>query len=117
MIKCPYCGGKPEWVENSEVYGKRFGKSYMIWLCRPCDAYVGCHNNTKMPLGTLAKKKLRDLRHRCHELFDARWFDNSERSKEYAWLADRMHVDEIHIAQCDENMCREIIEILEEDLE
>lgn len=112
MIKCPYCGGTPEWVENKEVYGKNYGKSFMMWLCRACKAYVGCHNNTRMPLGTLAKKELRDLRHKCHGLFDQRWSTNSERREEYTWLAEQMRTDEIHIAQCNEDMCRDILEIL-----
>lgn len=53
---CPYCKRPAKWVENKEIYGKNYGKSYMMWLCKPCDAYVGCHNNTKEPLGTLANK-------------------------------------------------------------
>lgn len=113
MIKCSYCGNEPEWVENKEVYGKNYGRSYMIWLCKPCNAYVGCHNNTRMPLGTLAKKPLRELRMRCHKLIDELWNDNESRQKLYDGLSVAMGVTDLHIGSSDENMCKQIIEYIE----
>ena len=60
-MNCNHCNQEAEWVENKEVYGKNYGQSYMIWLCRPCDAYVGCHNNTKTPKGNFLAKAKRSL--------------------------------------------------------
>lgn len=46
---CPYCYGKPEYVDSKEIYGVSYG---MVYLCRSCDAYVGVHHkNSKKPLG------------------------------------------------------------------
>ena len=73
-VICQYCGGDTEWVENKEVYGRNYGKSYMIYLCRPCDAFVGCHNNTKEPKGyVLANKELRAWRRKAHAFIDPIW--------------------------------------------
>ena len=48
-----------EFVENKEVYGKNFGQSFMMWLCRRCDARVGVHkNNPEKPLGTMANNEV-----------------------------------------------------------
>ena len=55
---CPYCQKEAPWISNEEVYGKRYGKSYMCYYCKDCDAYVGCHDNTKRALGTMANQEL-----------------------------------------------------------
>lgn len=73
-MNCNHCGNPAEWVENKEVYGRNYGKSYMIWLCRPCDAFVGCHNNTREPKGRfLAKADLRKARKEAHQTIDPLW--------------------------------------------
>ena len=87
------CGKKCEWVENKEVYGRNYGKSYMIWLCRPCDAYVGCHRNTKKPLGTLANRYLRQQRRTVKNVFiqhfmNGDWSNKKGKKEGYAWLAN-----------------------------
>ena len=61
-MKCNHCNKEAEWIENKIVYGRNYGKSYMIWFCHNCDAYVGCHNNTERSLGIMANKELRELR-------------------------------------------------------
>jgi hypothetical protein len=40
----------------------------MIYLCVPCDAYVGTHKNSKdhKPLGFLANRGLREARKAAH---------------------------------------------------
>lgn len=68
-VKCDYCGKEAEWVDNSVIYHNSFGKSSMIWYCKPCDAYVGCHNNGKKPYGRLADKELRTLRIEAKTVF------------------------------------------------
>ena len=60
---CPHCGEDVALVENSVIYnGKTYGKWPYIYRCAPCDAYVGLHPHTDIPLGTLAKKPLRKAR-------------------------------------------------------
>ena len=38
---CPYCGRRTSLADSAEVY---HGRSYgMMYICRPCGVYVGCH--------------------------------------------------------------------------
>lgn len=99
-MNCNHCGNQAEWVENKEVYGRNYGKSYMIYLCRPCDAYVGCHNNTTVAKGTfLAKQELRQARKRAHAVIDPLWQSKKyRRGTVYARLGDAFG-REIHIAE------------------
>ncbi len=106
---CPYCEKEAIWVENKEVYGRNYGKSYMMWLCKPCNAYVGCHNNTKEPLGTLANKSLREWRKKAHEAIDEFWQSGEMTRKEvYQKLKDHYGGD-IHIGESDEQLCMDLV--------
>ena len=106
---CPYCGKVSEWVENKEVYGVNYGKSYMIYLCRDCRAYVGCHENSRRPLGTMANKELRGLRRRAHMNID-HWYKNGtiSRGRLYRILSDIFGF-EVHVGGSDEKMCNKLI--------
>ena len=131
---CPYCKSKAQWVENKEIYGKNYGNSYMVWLCKPCDAYVGCHNNTKEPLGTMANRTTREARKKAHKAFDPSWkakrgerlknypyswhkkikcLDSRERRVEAYKLLNKEFGYEIHIGKSDVSMCERIVEFLE----
>ncbi len=115
-MKCPFCQKEAVWCENKEIYGKNYGKSYMCWLCKPCDAYVGCHCNTQRPLGTMANKELREWRMKAHAAFDPLWQKypknrKGRRGQEYEWLAKKMKVKEIHIGESNIETCKKIIEI------
>lgn len=108
---CPYCKKEAAWVSNEAVYGQRYGKSYMCYYCRGCDAYVGCHNNTRSPLGTMANKELREWRMMAHAHIDPLW--KSKRLKRgtlYSRVADYLGRP-IHIGEADIATCREIISI------
>jgi hypothetical protein len=70
---CPYCQKEAIWCENKEIYGKNYGKSYMCYYCKPCNAYVGCHNNTQQPLGTITNKEGREWRKKVHAKIDPLW--------------------------------------------
>jgi hypothetical protein len=110
---CPYCKNPAQWVENKEIYGKNYGKSYMMWLCKPCDAYVGCHNNTKEPLGTIANKETREARKRAHEAFDPMWKTGFMLRKEAYEILNNHFGFEVHIGESDISMCEQIIEFIE----
>lgn len=109
-MNCPYCGREAVWCENKAIYGRNYGKSYMCYLCKKCDAYVGCHNNTKEPLGTMANRELRGLRVKCHDLIDPLWKSGDLKRKEVYRVLEKQWGQPIHIAQADEKLCREIIE-------
>ena len=83
----------------------------MMWLCKDCDARVGCHQNTKTPLGTMANKELRDWRIKAHAFFDPLWKSGKyKRSMAYNFLNQQMG-REIHIGESDIETCKEIIEL------
>lgn len=108
---CPYDGTPAEWVENSKIYGRRYGQSYMCWLCPSCGAYVGCHNNTKKPLGTLANKELRNWRMHAHAHIDPYWKTGQlSRGAVYAILKEYFG-RQIHIGESDVETCKQIIEL------
>lgn len=66
---CPWCQKPVKLVNNSEVYGKEYGNwPYMYW-CKLCDAYVGLHPDTDLPLGTLATREVRNARSRSKDAF------------------------------------------------
>lgn len=113
---CPYCGdwstlvtGKVIYPHRPDLYYKRF------YLCAPCDAYVGCHDHNKMPLGTLANATLRGLRKRAHATFDPIWKTGKmNRTQAYYWLADKMGLksNDCHIAKFSEAQCRQVIDLV-----
>ena len=54
MGKCPYCGAEVELKSAYEVYHTVNSRDWgNLWVCSNyprCDAYVGCHKNTDIPL-------------------------------------------------------------------
>lgn len=104
-VICPSCKKEAQWVDNKEVYGKRYGKSYMCYWCKDCDYYVGCHNNTKKPLGEMAGKELRQMRMHTHGLIDPLWQSGQyARAQVYARLSRELgwhvHVGGSTMEQC-----------------
>ncbi len=100
-LKCPYCGRKPVYVDSKEVYLRSYG---MIYLCRPCHAWVGVHKNTNKPLGRLANKELRYWKKRAHFFFDQLWqkaiaqgrTKRQARLDAYTWLSEELRIDFDH---------------------
>lgn len=113
-VTCPYCGKLAEYVDSAEVY---HGTSYgMIYLCRPCKAYVGVHRGTDQPLGRLADADLRRWKRAAHAAFDPLWqrgpFQH-RRQAAYHWLAQQMGlpVEQTHIGMFDIDHCKTVISI------
>src|SRR5206468_10729013 len=108
----PYCHQWSELVDSKEIYR---GKSYgWVYLCRPCNAYVGCHRGTTRPLGKLANAELRRARNEAHDAFDPIWqFGPLKRAEAYAWLAEQLGIarDATHIGEFDLEQCRRVIEV------
>lgn len=112
-LDCPYCGKKAEWCENSRIYGKRFGKSYMCYYCESCNAYVGCHQNSMKPLGTMANKELREWRIKTHAVIDPLWKNkNKSRREIYEFLNYSLGYD-VHVGAANIEECKEIIKIIQ----
>lgn len=108
-MTCPYCGKPARWVSNSAVYGRPRGKSHMIWLCRPCGTYVGCHQNTRRPLGTLADGPTRKARSAAHRAIDPHWKSKRLTRSEVYRRLNQHFGEEVHIGASDAERCREIV--------
>lgn len=109
-IKCPYCGIKAEWCENKVIYGKNYGKSYMCYYCKDCDSYVGCHNNSRNPLGTMANKELRIWRIKAHAVIDPIWKANGHNRRLLYQKLNVLFGKEFHIGDSTIQDCKCIIE-------
>lgn len=115
---CPYCSSKTVYVDSLEVYDRSYG---MIYLCRPCKAWVGVHTGTKKALGRIADLELRQAKKETHFYFDKLWAEkmksgftkNAARGKAYKWLAFNLGIpaEEAHVGWFDLKMCRKAIEI------
>lgn len=120
-ITCPYCGKSAKKIEGVELYPfHQKLRTLTFWRCDPCEAHVGCHPNSSIPLGTLAKKPLRALRTQAHHHFDGlRESKEWGRTFAYAWLATKMELprDKCHIAWMDEGMCLRVIDICRTETE
>ncbi len=110
---CPYCDKPSQLVPSTEVYGQ--GRDFGgIWLCRPCDAWVGCHKGSFRPKGRLADRALRDAKIRAHAAFDPLWKSGEmARGDAYGWLADHMGLErrDCHIGMFDVDQCSRVVMI------
>lgn len=92
--ECRYCGGEIRIQDHMVVYGKTYGDWPYVYRCPPCDARVGMHPFTNIPLGTLANEELRrarkDVKNRFQDIFK---LGHMTRSEAYAALADEMGID------------------------
>lgn len=114
-VICPYCGQRAELVDSAVIYGRSYGN---IYLCEPCDAYVGTHRRNNKPLGTLANKQLREWRKRAHRAFDPLWKSGKmTRDDAYKWLSRKMNLPprKTHIGMFDIRQCKRVIKICREE--
>jgi len=84
-----------------------------VWLCRPCDAYVGTNGNSNIPLGTLAKQELRELRKQTHRMIDVYWKEKRmTRSEMYKRIQRIMNLteDEAHVGKFNVEQCQTLME-------
>lgn len=111
-VWCPYCNQRAKLTSSKKVYG---GRDYgPIYLCEPCQAWVGCHPHSTKPLGTLANENLRAARKAAHTSFDPIWKTGSlTRTDAYHWLANQMGIRyrDCHIALFSEDQCLQVVEI------
>ena len=111
---CPYCNKPAKYGPNEEFYGKRYGRSYMCYYCKDCDAYVGTHNNTERALGTMANQELRNWRRKAHAMFDPFWQEfGLDRNEAYGLLQTKFG-HRIHIGEADIETCQQIVKFCEE---
>lgn len=113
-MNCPYCKGTVVAVKGDVIYPHRKEFHHKkFYLCRPCEAYVGCHDKTGLPLGRLANKELRVAKSRAHRYFDPIWQNEyKSRTDAYKWLTNNMHDllggKPAHIGEFDLFQCQEV---------
>ena len=108
---CPYCGKESELIDSAEVYGESYGAMY---ICRDCNAYVGCYSGTTTALGRLADADLRKAKMRAHHYLDQLWKDRRQRRySTYTWLSKQLGIPRelTHVGMSDIEQCRRIAEI------
>ncbi len=103
--RCPFCSSRVSLIDSAKVYGQSYGFIYLCDSYPKCDARVGCHPRTIIPLGTLANKELRRWRSLAHRKFDPLWQSGvfSSRQAAYKWLSKvmRLPLEKTHVAMFD----------------
>lgn len=119
--KCNLCDGRVIYTSNSKIYGREYGSGKMYY-CTKCGAYVGTHRpKPKEALGILANKEMRNMKMKCHELFDARWKNeqtgkvrHKKRREAYKWLARELNIsiEECHFGYFDLDMLEKAYQLM-----
>ena len=116
---CRYCFGQVRLADNAEVYGRSYGEWPYLYRCDACDAHVGLHPHTDIPLGLLADKRLREARRRNKKSFHALMHSAGiDRTSAYRWLACKMGIErkQCHWGWFNADQCREAGEICRKEL-
>jgi hypothetical protein len=114
---CAYCLKETKLVDSEIIYGKSYGP---VYYCEPCQAWVGVHKHSKIALGRVANKELREAKKKAHAAFDPIWQKDMEwngkkrheaRNDAYAWLAEQMGISKevCHIGMFDVDQCYQVI--------
>lgn len=124
--KCNICGGKVIYTSNSMIYGKEYGSGKMYY-CTNCGAYVGTHKpRPTEALGILGNEEMRELKMKCHYIFDQQWKNISNGKKRhyarvnaYKELAKALGIrlEECHFGYFDMEMLQKAYMILNNDKE
>lgn len=119
---CRYCNNAASLMragESGYPYRRDFGP---VWICVPCDAWVGCHKGTTNALGGLANAELREWKQKAHAAFDPLWEakirrDGCSRSKArragYKWLSEQLGIPfkKTHIGYMSVDECKRVVDI------
>lgn len=119
--ECNICGGTVIYTSNKVIYGKEYG-SGRCYYCTNCGAYVGTHKpRPDEAFGLLATKEMRDMKMKCHTLFDEKWKNEPTSKKRYIarrnaylWLADQLKIpiENCHFGYFDMSMLNKAYQIL-----
>ena len=107
-MTCPYCQEEALLMNGEDLWGEK-GVGRLVYVCLKCDSRVGSHPDGT-PLGTMADKKLRELRRSCHRGFDILWGNHhrGRRGSAYRLLYSRTGVE--HIGSTDVADCGRVLE-------
>ena len=112
--RCPYCGCHTIYRSADGIYRENT-RNEMLYVCKNyprCDSYVRVQPGTRIPLGTVANRELRELRIEAHRQFD-KLHKRGYMSKHdaYQWLGGVLGVTarEAHIGQLSMLSCNLVI--------
>lgn len=114
-MRCPYCGGSVVFRSADGIYRDN-SNGTMLYVCShypECDAYVRVRDGTRIPVGTMADRKLRMLRKTAHDYFDQLYQSGlMEKQEAYQWLSHLIDapLSEAHIGYLGEYYCRLVID-------
>lgn len=89
----------------------------LIWHCLDCDAIVGCHEGTDIPLGRMADKETRAARAEAHAAFDRVWKKGLlTRQAAYVWMSEVLilPLGQAHIGMLNREQCEAVSKAAEE---
>ena len=112
--ECCCCGGKVELKSHKEIYGRTYNAWPWMYFCLDCEARVGVHPGTYIPLGSLANDEIRKARMAAHKAFDPMWKSkNMARREAYHWLADKLGISpgSCHISWMGTKDCEKIVAV------
>ena len=112
--QCNLCGSKVVYITNDKIYGFKYG-SGEAYLCTECKAYVGTHKpRPREALGILSNEEMRNLKIKCHDIFDSMWRTGKERKDLYEKLASELHIPvrECHFGYFDLERLKRAYEIV-----
>ncbi len=95
---------------NGQGISPQNGDTY---LCKPCDAYVGCHKESTKALGRLANKELRFWKKEAHKYFDIIWKEKHLTRKEsYQHLSNhlKLPIYYTHIGMFSVDTCKKVVD-------
>lgn len=123
-VNCPYCGKEARITRGAAILPNRKDlRRARFFICDPCEAWVRCKPGTDEPMGRLANKVLRDLKHEFNRALERKVREMQAVSgmshvdtmvAALTWLAKRLRIP---ITDCaphlfDEFRCREAIDIV-----
>lgn len=115
FVRCPYCGSRAVLRSADGIYRDNT-QGDMLYVCKnypECDSYVKVQRGSNLPLGSLANKKLREMRKEAHYHFN-KLYESGLITKEsaYDWLAGLLGVPltHAHIGQLGEYDCKYVVE-------
>lgn len=122
-VDCGECGKPAGLVQGALIYPARSDLATKpFWRCCVCFAYVGCHPDTMLPLGTPAGPVTRRARNAAHDAFDPIWRRKvlrdgvpifAARGAAYRWLAGQLGIEvkACHVGMMDEATARRVVEV------
>jgi len=89
-------------------------KVYVCARFPVCNAYVAAHRDSRLPMGTLANKALRQKRREAHLALNRLWeYGYMSKKEAYRWLQLQLGLPEAeaHIARFSEYRCEQVIRL------